>query len=355
MARIKKEETQDIEQKVDYSEDLGFELDDDVINDMPMQEVEKERVVVDTTNYNNKQPKRMIIGEDNQLVNCLRKEIITVRFLPRKHGIWGNNPKHVLAGGMAESAVKTFVVPMLSSGAFKNVLTNNEKDYLEYIMGLEPNALSVYKKNDNFWSTATEGTVNKVMLSKGDNKLDLSNPEDYIRYKILLANNDAIAPSLQVLEDKPKNTYQFVIIKENEEIDDAQKNMSITMRCYKEYGKIEDDLNKLRLIVEIIDGRPTAPTTKLSFIQTRINDIIQSNGKMFLKVVSDPLLDTKVLIKRCIESGLIVKRGNDLYVREDNSPMCEYGESPTFNIAAKYLNHPKRQELKFSLEAKLNQ
>ena len=78
----------------------------------------------------------------------------------------------------------------LSSGAFKNVLTNSEKNYLEYIMGLEPNALSVYKKVDNFWSTATEGTINKVMLKKGDNRLDLSNPEDYIRYKILLANND---------------------------------------------------------------------------------------------------------------------------------------------------------------------
>ena len=76
---------------------------------------------------------------------------------------------------------------------------------------------------------------------------------------------------------------------------------------------------------------------------------------MFLKVVSDPLLDTKVLIKKCLEAGLIVKRGNDLYIREDNSPMCEYGESPTFNIAAKYLNNPKRQELKFSLEAKLKQ
>ena len=351
MARQKKEEVQNFEQEVDFNDNLNFEIDDEAVNDMPMQEVEKE--VVETTNINNNKPKRMIIGEDNQLINCLRKETIIVRFLPRKHGIWGNNPKHVLAGGMAESAIKTFVVPLLSSGAFKNVLTNSEKNYLEYIMGLEPNALSVYKKVDNFWSTATEGTINKVMLKKGDNRLDLSNPEDYIRYKILLANNDVIAPSLQALEDKPKATYQFVIIKENDEIDDAQKNMSITMKCYKEYGKIEEDLNKLRLIVEIIDGRPTAPTTKLSFIQTRINDIIQSNGKMFLKVVSDPLLDTKVLIKKCLEAGLIVKRGNDLYVREDNSPMCEYGESPTFNIAAKYLNNPKRQELKFSLEAKL--
>ena len=142
MARQKKEEVQNFEQEVDFNDNLNFEIDDEAINDMPMQEVEKE--VVETANFNNNKPKRMIIGEDNQLINCLRKETIIVRFLPRKHGIWGNNPKHVLAGGMAESAIKTFVVPLLSSGAFKNVLTNSEKDYLEYIMVLEPNALSFY-------------------------------------------------------------------------------------------------------------------------------------------------------------------------------------------------------------------
>ena len=74
---------------------------------------------------------------------------------------------------------------------------------------------------------------------------------------------------------------------------------------------------------------------------------------MFLRIATDELLDTKVLIKKSIEAGLIVKRGDYLYVREDNSPLCEYCEEPTFNIAAKYLSNPKRQELKFSLEAKL--
>jgi hypothetical protein len=34
-------------------------------------------------------------------------------------------------------------------------------------------------------------------------------------------------------------------------------------------------------------------------------------------------------------------------------PLCNNGEEPTLNIAAKYLNDPVRQELKFSLEAKL--
>ena len=78
MARQKKEEVQNFEQEVDFNDNLNFEIDDDAVNDMPMQEVEKE--VVETTNINNNKPKRMIIGEGNQLINCLRKETIIVRF-----------------------------------------------------------------------------------------------------------------------------------------------------------------------------------------------------------------------------------------------------------------------------------
>ena len=65
------------------------------------------------------------------------------------------------------------------------------------------------------------------------------------------------------------------------------------------------------------------------------------------------MLPTKVLIKRAIEAGLISNRGNYLYLRKDNTPLCEANEEPTLNVAAKYLNSPKHQEVKFALEAKL--
>ena len=41
-----------------------------------------------------------------------------------------------------------------------------------------------------------------------------------------------------------------------------------------------------------------------------------------------------------------------LYLRENGTPLCGDNEEPTLNIAAKYLNLPKNQTLKFSLEAK---
>lgn len=289
--------------------------------------------------------------EEKPLINCLKNEQVIVRYLPKQSRMV-SNPKHVLFGGMAENATRTFVVPMLSSGRYVNVLTDDEKDFLEDIMGLPKNAMSIYKKVDNFWDDTNEAGISKVTLRKQDNYLNLANVEDYIKYKILIANKDYIAPSLEALETHPKATYQFVILTEDSETKSARKGMTILMQCYTAYGKIEDDVDALRIIIETLTGITVHKNTKKEFLQTKINELIQSNSKMFLKIATDPLLQTKVLIRKCIESGLIAHRGNQYYIREGNIPMCEDGE-PTLNVAAQWINLPKNQEIKLSLEAKL--
>ena len=333
-----------MEEKVVYDMP-DFDIDDSTIEATPLQVVEKEIPMA-------KETKQATVKSTAATVNCLRNERVIIRHIPKESGMV-TNPKHILFGGMAENAVRTFVVPRLSSGMFVNILTDSEKAFLEEVMGLEYNALSIYKKVDNFWDDSNENGISRVRLTKQDNYLNLADPEDYIRYKILLANKDYIAPSLQALQDSPKATYQFVIISEGDETKSAKDNMSATMKCYKEFGKIENDINTLRVIVETIDGRPTAPTVKLEFLQSRINALIQADSKIFLRVITDPMLSTKVLIKRAIEAGLISNRGNYLYLKSDNTPLCEVNEEPTLNIAAKFLNAPKNQEIKFALEAKL--
>mgnify|MGYP003305988448 CR=1 FL=1 len=139
--------------------------------------------------------------EEKELVNCLRKEIITVRYLPKASGIWGNNPKHVLSGGMAENATRTFVVPKLSSGIYVNVLTDSEKAYLEEILDLEPNALSIYKKKDNFWSDSNpegiktaEGEIVHTVYVEMKNKHNTMNSsaaaKTYIKCQSQLLEDD---------------------------------------------------------------------------------------------------------------------------------------------------------------------
>lgn len=322
-------------------EDIQLDLEEKPLIEVPINRVPKE----DTNN----RPKE---NTNRDIVNCLRNERVIVRHINKPFNLV-SNPKHVLYGGMAETATKTYTVPRLSSGKFVNVLTDNEKACLEEVMQLEYNALSIYRKTDNFWDDSNDVGISRVRLTKQDNIFDLSDPEDYIRYKILLANKDFIAPSIQALTDYPKASYEYVIIEEGSEAKTAQKNMSITMQCYKEFGKIEDDIDTLRVIVETLDGRPTAPNIKLEFLQAKANDLIQSDGKMFLKIIKDPLLATKVIIKKAIEAGLISKRGNFLYLRQDGSPLCEMNEDPTASVAAKYLSNPKHQDILFSIQAKL--
>lgn len=278
--------------------------------------------------------------------NPLHNERVYVRFIMRDNGL----PKgHVLSGGKADGAITSVCVPVLrSTGTFKNVLTNDEKEYLENALGLDYNALSVYKKENNYWDNY------RVALTKEGIHLDLSDPEDYIKYKVLLANSDIIAPSVQERIDRPRATYQFELVRENEEASIETAKMDATMASYREFGKIENDIDTMRVLIELLDSRPYAMNTKAEFLKARINTLIQADPKTFLSSITDPMLHTKVIIRRSQELGKITKRGDYYYLASDGSPLCENGENPTLSIAARYLNLPAHQDIKFILESEVD-
>lgn len=281
--------------------------------------------------------------------NPLRNERIYVRFVPHEYGYVGGNKAHVLYGGKADGSFDRFCVPLLrSTGKYKNVLTNEEKDYLEDILGLDYNALSVYKTENNYWDNY------KVELTKEGIRLDLSHPEDYIKYKVLLANSDFIAPSVQERLERPKATYKYELVRESEETSLENARMDATMQSYKEFGKIDSDIDTMRVLVELLDSRPYSPNEKAEFFRARINTLIQKDPKTFLTQITDPLLHTKVIIRRSTELGKIAKRGDYYYLSSDGSPLCDMNENPTLSIAARYLNLPAHQDIKFLLESEVD-
>ena len=335
--------------KTEKEEQMDFTLDADALKEQ-IEETSTPIIQKPIPETPVRKMREMDYGEE-PLVNCLREETIEVRFIPQPGTI--SDPKHVMYGGMSENAKVTICVPKLRSGTYVDVLTRAEKNYLEYVMGLDKGAMNVYNKVDNFWSTNSENGISKVILNKRDNRLDLSDPVQYIQYKILLANKDIIAPDLYTLQDRPKATYRFVLVASNELNSVAKTKMNIKKQCYMEFGKIEDNTDILRAVIEIMTSKPLAVNTKLDFLQTKAGELIDADAKMFLSIVKDPLLPTRVLIKKCVEQGFISRKGDYYYLRSDNTPLCEGGEEPTMNVAAKYLSNPKRQTIKLSLEAKL--
>ena len=282
-------------------------------------------------------------------VNPLTNERIHVRFVPKDNGLPKN---HVCFGGRVEGAKDIFVVPILrSTGQYKNVLTNAEKDFLEEALGLDYNALSVYRKENNYWDTYQV----RIENAKEGIHLNLSDPEDFIKYKVLLANSDIIAPSVQERVDRPKATYRYEMVRENEEDFIETVKMDATMESYKEFGKIENDLDTMRVLVELLDSRPYSPNEKAVFLKSRIKANIDADPKKFLATITDPLLHAKVLVRRGVEVGVLAKRGDYYYLRADDSPLCETGETPTLSVAARYLNLPAHQDIKFILESEVGQ
>lgn len=285
-------------------------------------------------------------------INCLRNERVVVRLIKKQRGSV-SDPHSPLAFGMAETAQYIVTVPRLRSGILKNVLTDSEMECIENILKVAPGTLSVYKQTNNYWCTSTPDCINKVILTKQDTVLDLSNVYDYIRYKILLANTDIICPSLQDLEDNPKNTYRYVLINEAQEAKSIGTKANLKYECYTAYGKYKDNADVLKCIIELMDNKKVNPDTKIEHLQSMVTRYIDEDTKRFKDVITDELLEYKALIKKGVEKGLISNRNNFFYMREDNTPLCEQYEEPRLSIAAKYLANPANQDLRDSLIAKL--
>lgn len=298
--------------------------------------------------------------KNRELKSCLRNEIVIVRKLPKKTGLVTDS-SHIMGDGMHNNAFRTYCVPKLEkSNNLVNVLTNDEKDYLEYVMGLEHNALSIYKQpsKENYWSTANPARTGIVTLYKRDNRFDLSKAADYIAYKILMANKDKICQSLEEWEARPKETYEFVIIHENQETQLSQSNTDVTIQAAMKLGKIAEDVDVLKVVVETMMGRKYGDRTTKEWLKTQALDLIKSqpkNARLFMSIVTDDSLDNKVLIRKCIAKGIIADRGGFLYIKEGNQPMCGSGEDPTIKNAARWLSKAKNQEVLFSLQAKLKE
>ena len=236
--------------------------------DLDLSAEEPEVPVKVTKKTTKKSVAKAVVHDEDELINCLRNERITVKFIPReKTGI--TDKHHPFYGGLADGAVITLVLPVLRNGSYKNPLTREEKDFLEYALGLETNALSVHNAKDNYWENY------QVRLSKEDYILDLSTPKGYIDYKVLLANTDYVAPSIEDLNNNDKETYRFVLISDKEVLDTTSSKVKSKERCMELYLAYKDDLDTLRCIMYA--GATTIDIPKSAFsVNAAANAIITS-------------------------------------------------------------------------------
>jgi hypothetical protein len=271
----------------------------------------------------------------------LPNETIIVKFIPRKRGMASNVPdNHVIAGGMMSKAKVKYQAPIQKNGAIANILTTEEKAFLEDRTGLN---LSVY---GDFFKDFF------VSLFKDDasNKFYLGDPMDYIAYKILAVCPE-VAPDWEARKLNPE--YRFAITREGEVQDEKKKALDVKKEAFKAYGKIEDDKEKLLSVLKLLTNKAIANTSKMKWIQGQVETIVDESPEKFLAVIDDPHFETKALINRGVEAKVIIKEGNQ-YVTNDGLQLCEPGAVATFANAVLYLDDDKNQELRLLIEARID-
>lgn len=278
--------------------------------------------------------------------NCLINKRITVKHVFKETSRFLDK-KHVLYGGMMEGAFKTYTLPRTLNGEYERVLTTDEENFLEEYMNLDKGTLSVHRRKDNYWDRIN------VKIGKDGCFLNLSNPEEYIKYKVLLANKNFICPNLKQLEQYPLPTYEFVIVDEGEQDKVNREKVTTAMEAMKMLGAIGDDEYKLRVILEMLEQRSVSERSTLAALQDSAYGHIQTNPKKFLEVAKDQYLNSKILLRKGSDIGVITVKGG-LYYWNDSEKglvaLCESG-NPTIDVAAEYINYPSHADLKFKIEA----
>lgn len=270
----------------------------------------------------------------------LPNEIVKVKFIKRKKGMAANvEDNHVIAGGMLENSVKKICAPALRNGVTKNILTTEEKEYLEKETGLNLSAYSDY------WHTKYVNLYKQT----SKNTLDTSNPSDYISLKILEANKEEIAPNWT--SRKNKQTYQFAITRGEEVASEDLKKLDTVKEAWKAYGKIENNREMLLGVISLLQDRQISRDSKLKWIQGQVEAKVNSEPKKFLSIVNDPTFELQSLLKKAINAKVVVVKNKQHYTA-DGIKLASKGEVASFSRSVNFLKDPKNQEIKDLIIAK---
>jgi hypothetical protein len=214
-----------------------------------------------------------------------------------------------------KSYFEVTVPRQLPSGQLVDPLTKAERDYFESKdsgLSLKIGDLSIYKEDNNYWHKF------RIKLDKSVLALDLSNPMDYLRYKVLLTNKNTIAGPDQMIY----KTHKFQIKEEGHENEAKVKSAADNMEAYKIFGKMEDSPTKMRNFLNVYQmekpGGKSVPTNaKRDFLIAEVEKIVEGDKNTFLKILKDDNYEKKVLIYQALKAKALVRDGLKFKTPED--------------------------------------
>jgi hypothetical protein len=205
-----------------------------------------------------------------------------------------------------------------NTGRLKNPLTPEEREFFENNsdLDLEGGDLNPYRKTDNFWHDF------RVIVRKTDDivtdktvlmTLDLSDPIQYLQYKVLMINSQPdgglVAPEWD--QRLMSGTYRIALQHEGQQFTDKIKKADSMKKAYKYLSKIDSsgetmfDFLTIYYLENAKSKRPSDNSHK-DFYYSEIQDLIDSDLNGVCEIIDDTVnYDFKLLIHRGLKTGAL--------------------------------------------------
>lgn len=252
---------------------------------------------------------------------------------------------------MFMGASNSFVLPMSSSTRkFIDPLTKEEREFLEkeLLLNLNVNSAPKYEKG-KLVSGNVYGEYRITIKKTSENldrlwlELDLSRPDDYLKYKILLKCPN-VAPDWESREDTPE--YVWALRDKGQEFKDKSTSVTKRLEAYNWLTKASSNKIKmvdyLRLLGENVTGAHSIDELTVIFDRL-INDANQINN--ILDLIKDKNLNGKIFVDKAMRLGEVKKLAYGRYTTRQGEML---GASIEEVIA--HFKDPSNQVFKLRIE-----
>ena len=213
-----------------------------------------------------------------------------------------------------------------------------EQEYFEAIIG---KSLNPYLPSDtNFWRTDSRS---RVQIRDARLRLDLNNPMDMLKFKILQANQTRFAPSIQSLKELRRASYEWVFTSVEEERNDTLARLEMESQVYALFAKICTTDQDMKDFLKVAGKSPSGNSTSKQ-LKAMVGKIMEKDKATFIEIAADPLYDDKIFIADARKAGLI-KEFRGKYTLDTGEELGQIRD------VIAYLNREENQEVKIRLQA----
>jgi hypothetical protein len=254
---------------------------------------------------------------------------------------------------------RSFQVPLNSSrkgGGVKIILDDNtkvlikkyeeqypegmtERQFFEKEIGVSLNPSE--PKEKNFWRTDKRG---RVTLTKEGVTLNLNLTMDMLRYKILLSNENLVAPNYDVR--KNKQTYEFMVVDQGKLVSRRVEEADLKSKAFSKYAEITTNLTSMISFIKAL-GRTVPANYTENWLKGEILTVLENSHSNFLSVVEDPNYELKIFIQNATEVGAIKRMNERRYVLDNG---IELGD---LYSVIQWISDPDHQETKMRIMSQI--